>query len=505
MTPFAILRRGLLLSGLLIVLPTALRADVRLHGLFTDSMVLQRNASVPVWGWGDEGESVKVTFRNQTVKTTVKGGKWMVRLSKLTAGGPDTLTVEGRNRLELKDVLVGEVWIASGQSNMEWPMAVTFDAEKEIAKTANPQIRLYTVPKNKALQPVDNVPASWQPCAPASAKNFSAVAYYFGRELQKALGVPVGLIHTSWGGSPAEVWMSESALNGNPRYKSEIMDAYEATARQHQNALAQFNKDKAEAAAAGKPFTKNPPWAPWRPTELYNGMIAPLIPFAFQGAIWYQGESNAGRAEQYRSLFPDMIRNWRKDWGQGDFTFLAVQLAPFMAIKPEPSESTWAELREAQWLSTKILPKVGMVVITDVGEEKDIHPRKKEPVGTRLAIAARRITYGEKIVPYGPEYRRLSVKGDKAVIQFQHVGGGLVAQGGPLKGFTIAGEDRKFVNATATIEGNTVVVSSPQVSKPTAVRYGWADFPVVNLWNKEGLPATPFRTDDFPMITAKKK
>ena len=505
MNPFATLKRATLLTSALLSLSFSLQADVRLHGLFTDNMVLQRNASVPVWGWGDEGEEVKVSFRNQSVKTLVKGGKWMVHLGKLKAGGPNSLTVQGKNRIELKDVLVGEVWIASGQSNMEWPMSVTHNATNEIAKASNPQIRFYTVPKRKALQPTDTVPSSWQVCSPASARAFSAVAFYFGRDLEKALGVPIGLIHTSWGGSPAEVWMSEQALNGNPRYKTEILDGYQSAASQHLDALTKFNTEKAEAKASGKSFTRNAPGAPWRPTELYNGMIAPLIPFAFQGAIWYQGESNAGRAEQYRSLFPDMIRNWRKDWGQGDFPFLLVQLAPFLAIKSEPSESSWAELREAQWLSTTVLPKVGMAVITDVGDAKDIHPRWKEPVGARQALAARRTAYGQKIVYSGPEFRSLSVRGDNAVLRFRHTGSGLIAKGGELTGFTLAGEDHKFVKASARIEADTVVVSSPQISKPTAVRFGWADYPVVNLWNKEGLPAVPFRTDDLPMITAGKK
>jgi sialate O-acetylesterase len=233
-------------------------------------------------------------------------------------------------------------------------------------------------------------------------------------------------------------------------------------------------------------------------------MIAPLIRYTIKGAIWYQGESNAGRAEQYRTLFPDMIGNWRNDWNQGDFPFLAVQLAPFMAIKDQPGESAWAELREAQLHATQVLPKVGMAVITDVGEERDIHPTKKKPVGERLATAALGIAYGEKKIYSGPIYKKLKVKNDKAILSFDQAGGGLEARGGDLKGFSICGEDKKFVWANAEIVGNTIVVSSASVPKPVAVRFGWADFPVVNLWNKEGLPASPFRTDNFPMITALK-
>jgi len=480
-------------------------ADVRLHGLFTDNMVLQRGVPAPVWGWADDGEEITVQFRNQTVKTVAHGGKWMVKLKKLKAGGPDELKVAGKNSITLKNVLVGEVWIASGQSNMEWPMRASYQPETEIPKTANAQLRLFTVPKLKLNEPTNNVAGQWVESSPLTTSNFSAVGYYFGRDLQKALGMPVGIIHTSWGGSPAEVWMSEPALVSNLNYKRDILDVYPEAERKYREALAQFEKERDEARREGKPFAKFPPWPAWKPTELYNGMIANLIPCAIQGAIWYQGESNAGRAHQYRTLFTDMIQNWRDDWGQGDFSFLLVQLAPFKAIKNQPAESDWAELREAQLLSTTALPKVGLAVITDVGDEKDIHPKKKEPVGARLALAARRIAYGEKIVHAGPTYKGMKVRGDKAVLSFENVGRGLEARDGELKGFSIAGEDRKFVWAKAEIVGDKVVVNSPEVPKPAAVRYGWADYPVVNLWNKDGLPASPFRTDDFPMITAPKQ
>jgi sialate O-acetylesterase len=484
----------------------AAHAEVKLHGLFGDNMVLQRDAAVPVWGWADDGEKVTVEFRNQKVSTTAKDGKWMVKLKKLKAGGPDELRVNGKSTaIALKNVLVGEVWIASGQSNMEWPMRASFSPDTEIPRTENGMLRLYTVPKLKAEEPRDNVPATWQQCNPSTTPNFSAVAYYFGRDLAKALNVPVGIIHTSWGGSPAEVWMSEDVLTSNPAYKTNIFDAYSAQAARAKEAIAAFEKEQEAAKAEGKTFNKRRPGMPWRPTELYNGMIAPLIPYAIKGAIWYQGESNAGRAHQYRTLFADMIRNWRADWDQGDFPFLLVQLAPFMEIKEQPSESAWAELREAQALATKKLPKVGMAVITDVGDEKDIHPKKKEPVGARLALAAQKIAYGQDIVYSGPTYKGMKVKDGKAVLSFENVGSGLEARGGELKGFAIAGADKKFVWAKAEIQGDKVIVSSPEVSEPVAVRYGWADFPVVNLWNKDGLPASPFRTDDFQMTTFAKK
>ena len=488
------------------------RSEVKLHNLFTDDMVLQRDAAVSVWGWADADEEVTVEFRNQKVKAQNKDGKWLAKLKPLKAGGPDSLTVKSTKKGQpektaatLSRVLVGEVWIASGQSNMEWPMKASYEPDTEIPKARNAQVRLYTVPKLKAESPRDNIEGRWVECTPETAAGFSAVGYYFGRDLQKALGVPVGIIHTSWGGSPAEVWMSREVLTKNPDYKRDVFDPSEQGFAKYQKSLAAFKEEQAAAKAEGKEFKKQTPRAPWRATELYNGMIAPLIPFTIKGAIWYQGESNAGRAWQYRQLFQDMITNWRSDWGVGNFPFLLVQLAPFKAIKTEPAESDWAELREAQALAVKELPNVGMAVITDVGDEKDIHPKKKEPVGARLALAARAIAYDQKVVHSGPVYKGMKVKGNEAVLSFEHVGSGLEARDGELKGFAIAGEDRKFVWGKARVDGDKVIVSHPDISRPVAVRYGWADYPVVNLWNKNGLPASPFRTDDFPMITAPKK
>lgn len=501
----------LLLLGFLFCALSAL-ANVKLHNLFTDDMVLQRDAAVSIWGWADADEEVTIQFRDQTVKAKTKDGKWMAKLKPLKAGGPDQLIVKAAKKgqpeqtaVTLSRVLVGEVWIASGQSNMEWPLRASYEPEKDISSARNPQLRLYTVPKLKAEQPRDNIDARWVECLPETVPGFSAVAYYFARDLQKTLGVPVGIIHTSWGGSPAEVWMSHDVLAKNPEYKRDILEASERGYQKFQDSLAAFKKEQEEASKAGTEFKKQAPRPPWRATELYNGMIASLIPFTIKGAIWYQGESNAGRAWQYRALFQDMIKNWRRDWGLGNFPFLLVQLAPFKAIKPEPGESDWAELREAQALAVKELPNVGMAVITDVGDEKDIHPKKKEPVGARLALAARAVAYGQDIVYSGPTYKSMKVKRNEAVLSFAHAGSGLEARGGELKGFAIAGEDRRFAWAKARIDGDKVIVSSADVSHPVAVRYGWADYPVVNLWNREGLPASPFRTDDFPMITAPKK
>jgi len=470
-------------------------------------MVLQQATTANIWGWANEGETITVSFGNQEATAVCRNGQWTAALKDLKPGAPDTLTVSTKSsRLQRTNVLVGDVWVCSGQSNMEWPLNKSFQPKADIASATNAQIRLFLVGKKKADFPTNDVAGSWAICAPDAAARFSAVGYYFGRELQEARGVPVGLIGTYWGGSPAEAWMRREVLEANPRFQTEILERFEEAQKEHLDAMATFEKEKAEAKAKGAAFTERAPGSPWRPSELYNGMIAPLIPYTIKGAIWYQGESNAGRAEQYRTLFPDMITNWRTDWRQGDFPFIAVQLAPFKEIKDQPAGSDWAELREAQWLATKKLKNVGMAVITDVGDPKNIHPTRKEPVGARLALQARVIAYQEELICSGPTYQRLIHQDGKLKLVFEpnSTGLGLEARGGELKGFAICGEDRKFVWANAEISGKTVVVSSPEVPKPVAVRYGWADCPVVNFWNKNGLPATPFRTDDFPMMTAGK-
>lgn len=486
------------------------QADVKLPAIFTDNMVLQQGIQVPVWGWADEGEAVTVQFRDQRVATKAVNGKWSVKLKAVKAGGPDELVVYGRNRIQLKNVLVGEVWLCSGQSNMEWQLIKSFEPQADIKNSANPNIRLFKVENVKSDEPLDDLRQpwnvgkfAWQEANSQSTPEFSAVAYYFGRMLEKERGVPIGLIQSDWGGSPAEVWMSQAALEANADYKANILDKYPDALKAAQDNIAKHKASKATTPA---------PRLPWKPTELYNGMIHPILGYGIKGAIWYQGESNAGRAYQYRSLFADMIKNWRKDWGQGDFPFLFVQLAPWDKnkkrsledITKEPVESDWAELREAQSLTLK-LPKTGMVVITDVGDKDDIHPTKKQPVGERLALAARALVYNEKIVYSGPMYKNMKVKGNVVTLSFDHVGSGLEAKGSKLTGFAICGEDKKWVWADAETDGKVVTVSNASVAKPIAVRYGWADFPVVNLFNKEGLPASPFRTDEFPGLTQPKE
>jgi sialate O-acetylesterase len=465
------LTRAALLVGLCWQAPMA-RADVKPHGLFTEGMVLQQKAKVPIWGTAAPDEEVKVWIRgggdgksDQGTGTAAgKDGRWTVFLDNLRAGGPYTLTISGKNRIELKDVYVGEVWLCSGQSNMQWSMAAlkTKEGDADIQRADNKLLRLFSVARVPAGAPQRELPVTrdkktgaetvskWEPTNPRSVAGFSATAYYFGRDLQKALKVPVGLIHSSVGGTPAERWTSRAAMDADPEL------------------------------------------AKLKGNDLYNGMIAPLVPYAIKGAIWYQGESNAGRHAQYDRLMTALIKNWRDDWKLADMPFLFVQLAPYDRANPKGS---WPLLREAQLLTSLKVPHTAMAVITDAGHPTDIHPRLKEPVGARLALAARGVAYGEKIVYSGPLYKGMKVEGDKAVLSFDHVGSGLVAKGTPLTGFTIAGADGKFVKGEASIVENQVVVTSPEVRQPMAVRYGWEDHPVCNLYNLEGLPASPFRSD----------
>jgi len=492
-------------------------ADVRMPSIFGDNMVLQRGTALPIWGWAEPGEKITVEIAKQSATATAdQSGRWMVKLKPLSAGGPHELIVSGRNRLVFRNVMVGEVWICSGQSNMEWPVAASLNGSQEQAAANYPLIRLFTVKHKVSTTPQQDPEGKWDVCSPQTVGGFSGVGYFFGREIHKRLGVPVGLIQSAWGGTPAEAWTSKSVLEADPELKpiverwDQALAQYPTAVERYKQQLADWEKSAAQAREKGEPEPKkpNPPedpkTNPWLPAGLYNGMICPLIPFAIRGVIWYQGESNADRAYQYRRLFPAMIKCWRKAWGK-EFPFLFVQLANFMEAKPEPVDDAWAELREAQ-LMTLSLPKTGMAVAIDIGEANDIHPKNKQDVGLRLALAAMKVAYGRNLVHSGPIYKSMKVEGNKIRLWFDNVGSGLVAKGdGVLKGFAIAGEDRKFVWAEAKIEGNTVVVWSEKVPKPVAVRYGWSCNPVCNLYNAEGLPASPFRTDDWPGITFGKK
>lgn len=483
----------------------SVRADVKLPAVISDGMVLQQGIDVPLWGWADEGETVTVEFQTQKVTATAKDGRWLLRLQPLKAGGPYALTISGKNKVEFKNVLVGEVWVCSGQSNMAWRLNQTDNAEAEIAAAKYPQIRLFNIPRAEPNAPAQDVKGAWKECAPETAATFSAVGYFFGRDLHKARNVPIGLINNAVGGSPAESWMRGEVLKSDTEY-NQFFATYDKQMERYEIASAKYKEQAAQAKAEGKelPATVRPPAKPWLPAGLYNGLIAPLIPYGIKGAIWYQGEANATRAYQYRRLFPDMIRNWRADWGQGDFPFLFVQLAAFGPNGPKLGESDWAELREAQTLTLTSSPKTGMALAIDVGTINDIHPRNKQPVGARLALAGRVVAYGEKLVYSGPQYDSMKVKGNRVELNFKHTGGGLEARGGALKGFLIAGEDKVWREATAEIKGKRVIVTSAEVANPVAVRYAWAKYPECNLYNKEGLPAVSFRTDTWPGVTAPK-
>ncbi|SMB87170.1 protein of unknown function DUF303 acetylesterase putative [Hymenobacter roseosalivarius DSM 11622] len=655
----------LLLLAFLTQLPV--QATVRVPKLVGDHMVLQRDKLLQLWGWADAGEAVTVSFRGKSypAKTGGPGGKWTVALPAQPAGGPYEMTIKGQNTLQIKDILLGDVWLASGQSNMEWPLqqnVVNF--KQEIAQANFPRIRLLNVQDATAATPqADFNSKGWKVCGPQTVGDFSAVAYFFGRDLHQQYKVPIGLISSEWGGTPAEAWTSGQALRKFPEFSPQVaaLESGAGSARQqadYQAALAAWKKSPAgqdrgllhgqpswadptyaatnwptmqlpgiwegqtdhpelssfdgivwlrkdvtlPAAAAGQALTlslaqiddRDSTWfngvlvgttngyaqprrytvpaaavragrnvltvrvvdtgggggiwgkpeelylktatqtmplsGPWhyqtaydpasvpknpfpggtqnQPTMLYNAMIAPLVPYALKGVIWYQGESNAGRAYQYRTLFPALIQDWRTQFGQKDLPFLYVQLASFGPQQDQPADYDWAELREAQ-LMTLAQPRTGMAVALDLGNPDDIHPLNKQDVGHRLALTARQVAYGEKnIVASGPTYKSMTVDGNRIRLQFDNVGSGLMLQdsSGPhLKGFAIAGVDRKFVWAQGKLEGNTLVLYSDQVPTPAAVRYAWGNSPFVNLYNKENLPASSFRTDTWPGSTEGKK
>lgn len=642
-------RTALLLSCLLMLLKPAFGA-VTLPRLISDGMVLQREARVSIWGWADPGEKVTVEFRNKTYQAiTGKDRKWKIRLPAQEAGGPDRMEIAASNRISLNEVYVGDVWICSGQSNMELSMERVKELyASDILQSGNPYIRHFEVPDRYNFKnPEEDLPdGKWEPANPQTVLRFSAVGYFFARELHERYKVPIGLINASLGGSPVEAWMSEEALTkfpnhygtalafkhdslikritehdkktqdawyalldsrdkglhaggrtwADPRYDASkwpvihlpsfwdetelgpvngvvwfrkeitvpesmagkpaklqmgrIVDAdtvyingkavgsvsYQYPPRNYElapgvlkpgkNLIAArvintsgrggFIKDKPyRLAAGGKEIDLSGEWRyqlgatmeplkpetfiRWKPLGLHNAMIAPLLNYYIKGVIWYQGESNIRAAEEYRSTFPALISDWRKQWKQGDFPFLYVQLANFMEAQDQPAESQYAELRGAQLESLR-LPHTAMAVAIDLGEWNDIHPLNKKDVGQRLSLAARKIAYGEKgLVHSGPIYKSMKIKKDKIVLSFSHTGSGLIAKGSDkLNRFEICGEDRKFVWAEARIEDNEVVVWNDAVPEPVAVRYAWADNPEgANLYNKEGLPASPFRTDNF--------
>ncbi|WP_246073915.1 sialate O-acetylesterase [Hymenobacter jeollabukensis] len=653
------------IAALALVASLPASAAVRLPRLVGDHMVLQRGQPLPLWGWADAGEAVTVTWRGQTyaAKTGGPNGRWTVTLPATPAGGPYELTVQGQNQLTVRDVLVGDVWLASGQSNMEWPVRDALNAPAEIAAANFPRIRRIDVPNEAALTPQpDFGGAGWQPCTPETVGSFSAVAYFFARELQQQYQVPIGLITAEWGGTPAEAWTSAESLRRLPDFAERVgavqalkgsipslqadfdarTKAWQASpAGQDQGlqggqarwadpafdaqtwptmtlpgywesqteALRDFDgivwlrraftltaADAAQPATVGLariddrdstwvngvavggtrgyypqrrypvpagllrpgrnvvtvrvvddgggggiwgagadmylalPTRRLPLDGPWQyhvayepatqprapfpggpqmtPTVLFNGLINPLVPYALKGVIWYQGETNAPRAAQYRTLFPALIRDWRAQWQRPELPFLFVQIAGYQPNGNLPAESTFSELREAQQL-VLALPATGMATAIDVGDSTDIHPRDKQTVGRRLALQARRVAYGEAgTVASGPVFDKMTISGNTVRLTFKNAGHDLVLKdaGGPyLKGFALAGADRRFVWAQGEVQGSSIVLRSPAVPKPVAVRYAWGNMPFLNLYNREGLPAPPFRTDQWPGLTTGKK
>jgi sialate O-acetylesterase len=489
--------RRLLIS--FVMAAAALPAAVKLPAVISDHMVLQQGMPVKVWGTADPGEMVKVDFQGQSVSVkAAENGKWTAWLRPLTAAGPLEMNI---NSLTLHDVLVGEVWLGSGQSNMEFRLATAVNHDEEIARADYPLIHLFQVKRAVTEQPQDDVVGSWQVCSPATVKGFSAVEYFFGRHLLGNLHVPMGLIESDWGGTPAQSWTSRQALDSDPALKfvgdewTNVLGRYPEAKARYDVQLATWNTAAADAKAQGKtpPNRPNPPAGPGHPNTpsgLYNAMIAPLTPYGIRGVIWYQGESNASEAHayKYRRLFGAMIQDWRNQWNEGDFPFLFVQLANYK------SNVYWPVLRESQ-TETLRLANTGMAVIIDIGESNDIHPKNKQDVGLRLALAARALAYHQPIEYSGPMYQAAAPEGSAMRVYFTHAEKLAAAGGGEIAGFEVAGPDGKYVPAQAKVDGGTLLVSSADVIAPAAVRYAWADDPVANLVNQIGLPAGPFRSD----------
>lgn len=482
--------RKLLLAGMLLLLVFQAHAELKLPKVFADHMVLQRELAIPVWGWADAREWVNVEFNAKKYRVRAdKEGKWSLKLDAFSAGGPYTLSVNTKKEsVVYSDVLVGDVWLLGGQSNMEWALKNTNNGEDSIKVADYPNIRLFEVGRNLSLRAIEDVPeAKWSVCSPETVANFSAIGYYFARQIQADLDVPIGLLDINWGGTVSEAWTSDTALKTHADFQQKV---------------------QANLADGPKDFSNPDDRKPnnW-PTSLFYGMLEPVIPFGIKGALWYQGESNAPRAYQYREIFPLMIEDWRSHWGQGDFPFLWVQLANFKQPKEKAEDSDWAELREAQTMALS-LPNTGQAVIIDKGEANDIHPRDKWTVGQRLAVAAKKVAYGLEVVHSGPTYKDMRVEGNSVRISFDNVGSGLVVDDkyGYVKGFSVAGSDKVFHWVKGRQDGNEIVLDTSKIARPVAVRYGWADNPDdVNLYNKEGLPANPFRTDEWQGITYGKK
>ena len=491
-----------------ITVPALAPADVRLPAVIGDHMVLQQDKPLPVWGWADPGEEVTVTLGANNASTKAdQQGAWRVTMAPIEASAdPVEMTVAGKNTIKLTDILVGEVWVGSGQSNMQWSVQASNDAEKEIAAAVHPEIRLFLVPLVPSGSPASDVDARWVVCTPETISSFSAVLYYFGRTLHSELKQPVGLIATSWGGTRIEPWIPPAGYASQPELKQDLADlenskrGYSELLETRIDDLERWVRTARAAKAAGTPIP-TPPAIPnhplnsnGAPTGLYNGMVHALVPLAIRGAIWYQGESNVGMGKKYHVLMKALIDGWRKVWDQDAFPFLFVQLAPYSY---GGNVTRLPEIWEAQ-AATLAVPNTGMAVIHDIGNTRNIHPTNKQEVGRRLALWALARTYGQSDLEYsGPLFASMEVVNDDADITFKHGRGLRSSDRKPLTWFTIAGKDKKFYPAEATISGDRVIVRSSKVSQPVAVRFAWHQLAEPNLVNAAGLPASPFRTDNW--------
>ncbi|MBL8993881.1 MAG: sialate O-acetylesterase [Spirochaetia bacterium] len=492
-----------------LVLMVPLWSEVKLPKVFTDHMVIQRDKEVVIWGTADVEQEVAVTFRGEKVTAVVKNGKWKAVLKAMPAGGPFELSVEGKNQILFKDVLVGEVWLAGGQSNMQFLLMNSTGGKEEIESARSDQIRYYLVAYNP-VEGAEVVQNPWQPVDSKSCAKFSAVAHYFAKSIHADLKVPVGIIGCYKGGTPAEAWMNEAFLAGKDfesirtnyavvleRYNPADYEKFLAATAAHKEALSRGEKSTIKV--------KEPlgPHSPFRPSGLYKTMLTQVIPFTIRGFLWYQGEANAARPEQYRKLFPALITNWRSEWNDEALPFLFVQLPSYGATAYRNAE--WAWLRDAQLAAAKSVPNTGMVIARDTGEEATIHPLDKKPVGERLAILARGLVYGEKIEYSGPIFENAEKEKNQFRLRFSHTGEGLKISGNePLSGFLICGEDKNWLPAEAKLENGSIVVWNEKVADPAAVRYAWANWSTGNLFNTAGLPASPFRTDHFEFSPAVK-
>jgi sialate O-acetylesterase len=491
-----------LFAVLLFLTPSIVRAEVSLPKVFSSHMVLQREMPIHIWGFAAPGEQVNIDFHGSSTHATAdKVGRWSVYLPAQPAGGPFTLTVRSSNTIQLDDILLGDLWVASGQSNMEMPLAgfssaPIKDSEKEIASANQPQIRLLRVIKDTSAYPLDDIKEvrGWSVCTPESAHDFSAVAYFFARDLQQHQKVPIGLVDSTWGGTPAEAWVSLSGISSDaglmPVFAARADRMSKESTEQRLDVLAQQAKQQGKTPPA-RGYHPDP--LSYQPAALYNAMIAPFTPLPIRGVIWYQGETNAraSMVQLYNHLFSALIQDWRQQWHQGDFPFLFAQISAYGASP----EENWGLLRDAQ-RRTLSLTNTGMAVTTDAGEEHNIHPANKQVVGERLSLLARHQVYGEKIADSGPLFRFAYPDAGAMHVLFSDAQG-LTAKG-TLQGFEVAGEDGKFVPASARIEGEAVTASSPSVAEPRYVRYAWPSFTTANLYNGAGLPASTFTSYPVP-------